>query len=151
LFTLLLCRVPFNAFQPSYWTRTLIWSLREYTYGQSADCNTFVHGANLSASRITHRLSFNTQITGAYNNSSSILVDESFTFGLLLTLQVNIPLPSWRHNTSSLRLGNGTSPIYATKNAAIKTPSQNCPFPAPTVATPASHQTDPNSLTLLKY
>ena len=81
-------RVPNNTFKPSQWTRSLIWTLQEYTSSQWIDCNTFVHGATHSASRATHRLSLMTQITEVYNNSSSIPIDElSFTFGIPLTLQ----------------------------------------------------------------
>jgi hypothetical protein len=97
--TFMLYRVPNNTFKPSQWTRTLIWTLQEYTYSQWISHNTFVHGATHSSARATHRLSLMTQITEAYNNSSFIPVDKlSFTFGIPLTLQLeqstNI-MPAW--------------------------------------------------------
>jgi hypothetical protein len=88
LSTFMLYRVPTNTFKPIQWTRTLIWTLQKYTYGQWIACNTFVHVATHSAARATHRLSLMPQITEVYNNSSSILIDKlSFTFGIPLTLQ----------------------------------------------------------------
>ena len=82
-------RVPNNNFKPSQWTRTIIRTLREYTYSQWVACNTVIQGATHSASQVTHRLSFMTQITEAYKKSFSIPVDElSFTFGIPLTLQL---------------------------------------------------------------
>jgi hypothetical protein len=81
--------LPNNNFKPSQWTRTIIRTLREYTYSQWVARNTFIHGATNSASQAMHRLSLMTQITEAYNNSSSIPIDEiSFTFGIPLTLQL---------------------------------------------------------------
>jgi hypothetical protein len=82
-------RVPNNNFKPSQWTRTIIWTLREYTYSQLVACNNFVHGVTNSASHAIHGLSLMTQITEAYNNSSFIPIDELFfTFGIPLTLQL---------------------------------------------------------------
>ena len=66
-----------------------IQTLREYTYSQWVAHNNFVHGATHSASQAIHRISLITQITEAYNNSSSIPIDElSFTFCIPLTLQL---------------------------------------------------------------
>ena len=82
-------RAPNITFQPTQWTRTLIRTLREYTYSQWTDRNDAVHRATLKASKVTHRLSLKTQIKEAYLNSSTILVDEwSITFGTPLTLQL---------------------------------------------------------------
>ena len=87
--TFMIYRVPNNNFKPSQWTMTIIQTLREYTYSQWVAHNTFIHGATHSASQATHRLSFMTHITEAYNNSSSIPVDGlSFTFGIPLILQL---------------------------------------------------------------
>ena len=87
--TFMMYRVPQNNFNPSQWTRTIIRTLREYTYSQWVARNNFVHGATHSASQATYRISLMTQITEAYNNSSSIPIDElSFTFGIPLTLQL---------------------------------------------------------------
>ena len=87
--TFMLYRVPNNTSKPSQQTRTHIWTLQEYTYSQWIAHNTFVHGAPHSSARATHRHFFVTQITEAYNNSSSIPVDKlSFTFGIPLTLQL---------------------------------------------------------------
>ena len=89
LSTFMLYRVPNNTFEPSQWTRTLIWNLQEYTCSQWISHNTFVHGATHLSARATHRLSLMTQITEAYSNSSSTPIDElSFTFGIPLTLQL---------------------------------------------------------------
>jgi hypothetical protein len=82
-------RFPNNNFKPSQWTRTIIRTLREYTYSQWVAHNIFIHGATHSTSQAIHGLSLMTQITEAYNNSSSIPIDElSFTFGIPLTLQL---------------------------------------------------------------
>jgi hypothetical protein len=87
--TFMMYRVPKNNFKPSQWTRTIIRTLQEYTYSQWVAHNNFIHGATHSASQAIHRISFMTQITEAYNNSSSIPIDElSFTFGIPLTLQL---------------------------------------------------------------
>ena len=87
--TFMIYRVPNNNFKPSQWTMTIIQTLREYTYSQWVAHNTFIHGATHSASQAIYRLSLMTQITEAYNNSSSIPIDElSFTFGIPLTLQL---------------------------------------------------------------
>ena len=89
--TFMLYRIPYNTFTPSQWTRTLIWTLQEYTYSQWIAHITFVHVAIHSAARATHRhSSLITQITEAYNNSSSIPINKlSFTFGIPLTLQLD--------------------------------------------------------------
>ena len=82
-------RAPHNTFKPTQWTRTLIQTLHEYTYSQWTDCNNAVHGATLTASWATHRLSLKTQIKEAYHNSTTIPVDElSITFVIPLTLQL---------------------------------------------------------------
>ena len=82
-------RAPYNTFKPTQWTRTLIRTLREYTYSQWIDRNDAIHGATLTASRAKHRLSLKTQIQEAYHNSSTIPVDKwSITFGIPLTLQL---------------------------------------------------------------
>ena len=87
--TFMIYRVPNNNFKPSKWTKTIIRTLREYTYSQWVACNNFVHGATHSASQAIHRLSLMTQIAEAYNKSSSIPIDElPFTFGIPLTLQL---------------------------------------------------------------
>ena len=62
-------RHPYNTFKPTQWTRTLIWSMCEYTYSQWIDHNNVIHGANLTASRATLWLSLMTHIAEAYNNS----------------------------------------------------------------------------------
>ena len=85
-----LYKEPFNSFKSSQGTRTLIQTLQVFTYSQLTDHNTFVHGATLSASRAMHKISLISQITDAYNNRSSIPIDElSFVFGILLTLQLD--------------------------------------------------------------
>ena len=56
-------RDPYNTFKPTQWTRTLIWTICEYTYSWWIDCNNTVHGATLTASRATHRIFLMTQIT----------------------------------------------------------------------------------------
>ena len=82
-------RAPNSNFQPTQWTRTLIWTLHEYTYSQWTDRNDAIHGATLKASRATHRLSLKTQFKEAYHNSSTIPVNKwSITFGIPLTLQL---------------------------------------------------------------
>ena len=82
-------RDPYNTFRSTQWTRTLIWTLHEYTYSQRIDYDDTVHGATLKASKTTYRLSLKTQIKEAYHNSSTIPVDEwSITYGIPLTLQL---------------------------------------------------------------
>ena len=78
-----------DTFEPTQWTRTLIRTLCECTFSQWTDCNNAVHGATLTASRATHRLSLMTQIKEVYHNSSVIPIDEwSIIFGIPLTLQL---------------------------------------------------------------
>ena len=105
-------RAPNNTFQPTQWTRTLIQTLRKYTYSQWTDRNDAVHGATLKASKATHKLSLKTQIKEAYNNNSTIPVDKwSITFGIPLTLQLEqttATMEAWllQYQAAQKRLAN---------------------------------------------
>ena len=81
-------RAPNNTFQPTQWTRTLIWTLGEYTYSQWTDCNDAITGPHSKLPGL-HTGSLKTQIKEAYHNSSTIPVNKwSITFGIPLTLQL---------------------------------------------------------------
>ena len=82
-------RAPYNTFQPTQWTRTLVWTLRKYTYSQWTDRNNTIPEATLKVSRAMHRLSPMTQIIEAYHYSTTIPIDKlSITFGSPLAVQL---------------------------------------------------------------
>jgi hypothetical protein len=92
-------RHPYQPFQPTNWTRTVICSLQEYTYSQWMDWNSHLHGINHAASQALQRQTLQKQITKAYNNIPSIPGDKQhFTFALPITerlLQPTAYLNAW--------------------------------------------------------
>ena len=72
MFTNMLYSIHYKPFQPSCWISTVFHTIQEYTYSQWIEHNTFVHQATLSGTSANHRYSYATQITEAYNSSSSI-------------------------------------------------------------------------------
>ena len=106
-------RYPHQTFQPANWTRTVIQSLREYSYSQWTERNSHIYGIDQAASQALHRQASQQKITEAYNNISSILSNkQSFTFDTPLTTRILQPttlLRAWllqfqagQHRLSSL-------------------------------------------------
>jgi hypothetical protein len=94
-------RHPYKPSQPKNWTRTVICSLQEYTYGQLMERNSNLHGVNHAASQVLQRLTIQKQITQAYSNVSSIPTNkQTFTFALPNTVRLLQPtanLNAWLH------------------------------------------------------
>ena len=85
-------RYPHQTFQPANWTRTVIRSLREYSYSQWTEHNSHIYGIDQAASQALQRQALQQQITEAYNNIPSIPSDEqSFTFDTPLTTRLLQP------------------------------------------------------------
>ena len=83
---------PHQTFQPANWTRTVIHSLREYSYSQWTVRNSHIYGTDQAASQALHRQALQQKITEAYNNISSIPSNEqSFTFDTPLTTRILQP------------------------------------------------------------
>ena len=65
MFTVMLLGFLYNTFKPFNWIMMRIQTLQEYTYSQWTKYNILVHGVILSSSRVLHRVSLTTQITGS--------------------------------------------------------------------------------------
>ena len=85
-------RHPHQTFQPANWTRTVIRSLREYSYSQWTERNSHIYEIDQAASQALHRQALQHKVTEAYNNISSIPSDkQSFTFDTPLTTRILQP------------------------------------------------------------
>ena len=138
--TFMLYRVPNNTFKPSQWTKTIIWTLQEYTYSQWISHNTFVHGATHSASGATLRLSLMTQITEAYNiifSIQSMNCHSHLVFCLHSSQSKTLTL--WKLGSFSFKLAKRDQPIYSNKSAVTKAISQNSSSSVSVVAALRNH------------
>ena len=94
-------RYPNSPKDPTIWTRTLIRTLREYSYALWADRNNFLHGASRTETLAHSRHDLILQVTAAYHNRSSVPHDEHGTlFGMPLSLRVtqqSSVLAQWLH------------------------------------------------------
>ena len=105
-------RHPHKPFQPKSWTRTVIRSLREYTYSQWMGRNSHLHAVDHATSQALQRQTIQKQITEAYSNISSIPGNEhTFTFVLSITerlLQPTAYLHPWllQYQAGQHRLSN---------------------------------------------
>ena len=105
-------RHPHKPFQPKSWTRTVVCSLREYTYSQWMERNSHLHGVDHATSQALKRLNIQKHITEAYSNVSSIPGNEqTFTFSLSLMerlLQPTANLNAWllQYQAGQHRLSN---------------------------------------------
>ena len=104
---------PCQTFQPATWTRTVIRSLREYSYSQWIERNSHIYGIDQAASQALQRKTLQQNITEAYNNIPSIPSNKQpFIFDTPLTtrlLQPTTLLRAWllhyqagQHRISSL-------------------------------------------------
>ena len=85
-------RYPHQTFQPANWTRTVIRSLREYSYSQWTDRNSHIYGINQAALQALHRQALQQKITEAYINIPSIPSNKQpFTFDTPLTTRLLQP------------------------------------------------------------
>ena len=126
-------------FQPANWTRTVIQSLREYSYSQWTERNSHICGIDQAASQALHRQALQQKITEAYNNIPSIPSNkQSFTFDTPLTkilLQPTTLLRAWllqyqagQHRLSSLlkqeQCNQGTITKFLIKHTTGRRPAK---------------------------